>query len=135
MKGNTLIFIALALLSLSNISCYQSQSTQISNRLTSFVDPDIVDLSPEAYKISNPSGNILRDAIRVLEKDSRTKGAFDSLTLLERSIGTNTESFRFLGRTTEISKITNSPLNRVITIHIEEQQDGQYYELSLGANP
>lgn len=135
MKQNILTISTLLLILFAGFACYTADTTAISNRLTSFVDPTTVNLDPAMYKISNPTGNILRDAVRILEKDSRTQGEFESLSLLERSLDGNSSTFQFLAKSKEFSDYTNTPITQLVTIQIQESEQGPFYNLSFGSNP
>ena len=135
MKHNLLIFIVLVLVLLAGFAGYHIDNTRIPNRLTSFIDPATVNLEPASYKISNPSGNILRDAVRVLEKDSRTKGEFDRLSLMERALAGEISTFHFIAHGKDRYMGTATPVSKFITIKIKEDPKGPYYQLSMDSNP
>ena len=64
-----------------------------------------------------------------------TRGKFQSLTLLERTMEKNMASFQFSGKTKVISDYTDAAIDEVITIQIEDNQEGPFYQLSFGSNP
>lgn len=135
MKHKPLTFIALAMYLLGAFSCYQPSSTGLSNRLTSFVTPEAVTPEIPQYRISKPTGNLVGDAKQVIAKDSRTKGVFEKLILLQQSMGTQNGQVHFQGKTKQLSTYTGEAMNQLIVVNIERRDDKSFYQLSLGSNP
>ncbi|NNE30357.1 MAG: hypothetical protein HKN16_12020 [Saprospiraceae bacterium] len=136
MKHKPLIFSALILLvSLGSFLLIDFSKSTGGGPITSFLTADIDTNPKENFKISNPTGNSLRDAVRVVEKDSRTKGEFSSLSLLERAIEDKRSHFQFLAKSKVNFTHSDTPVTKVISILIEETPKGPYYSLEVGANP
>ena len=133
-KTAVTVFFAFSLI--FSISCNQAGSLSLSDSLTTFITPEkILKEENDRRIIQNSTGNLLRDAIRVINSDQRTSGYFKNLSLLNTSISKENTSYTFSGIVSgSINDILTNTSQQVV-VTLQKDPEALYYELNFGAAP
>jgi len=116
-------------------SCAKQVDLQISNDLTTFIPAEKIQHNESRTIIESPSGNTLRDAVKALLEDPRTKDQMENISLKVSAVQPASFIYTFEGTTK--SKPGSNLLDQdlLVDVMIEEQFGNLYYQLSFPSQP